>query len=327
MRVAAIVKQGPAEALQFQEWPQPTIGRGQVLVRVKACGLNHLDLFVRRGMPGVKIDLPRIPGGDIAGFVERVGEGIDSSWEGTRVLLDPHTSEGTLGEHVNGGLCEFVAVDETNLIRIPENVGFSDAAAIPIAYGTAQRMLFSRGALKAGELVLVLGAAGGVGTACVQLASSIGAHVIACASSQQKLDRLRAFGAVDLIDYSREDFARAAWAVSGKRGVDVVVNFTGGDTWVPSLRALRRGGRLVTCGATAGFEPREDLRYIWQRELSILGSHGWARDDLITLLRQTATGALKPCISGELPLIEAEKAMLMIENRENFGKIIIRPDM
>ena len=241
-------------------------------------------------------------------------------------MIDPHIKPGgALGEHANGGLCERIAVDADNLIAMPEAVSFEQAAALPIAYGTAWRMMIARGRVQKGETVLILGASGGVGTACVQIAKNLGAEVIACASSADKLQRLKELGADHLIDYTREDFSRRAWEISGKKGVDVAVNYTGGDTWVPSIRALALHGRLLTCGATAGYDPPEDIRYIWRREVNIVGCNGWTRNDLEQLLAAVAQGTIRPIIDGVYPLEQAAEAMRVIEDREVFGKVILRP--
>jgi alcohol dehydrogenase len=308
------------------DWPEPRPGPGQAVVDVRACGLNYLDIFVRRGMPGLAVDMPRIPGGDISGIVGALGAGVDRAWSGRRVMIDPHIKPGgALGEHANGGLCERIAVDADNLIAMPEAVSFEQAAALPIAYGTAWRMMIARGRVQKGETVLILGASGGVGTACVQIAKNLGAEVIACASSADKLQRLKELGADHLVDYTREDFSRRAWEISGKKGVDVAVNYTGGDTWVPSIRALALHGRLLTCGATAGYDPPEDIRYIWRREVNIVGCNGWTRNDLEQLLAAVAQGTIRPIIDGVYPLEQAAEAMRVIEDREVFGKVILRP--
>jgi alcohol dehydrogenase len=326
MRVACVVTHGGLDQLKLQDWPEPQAGPGQALVRVKACGLNYLDIFVRRGMPGLPVEMPRIPGGDIAGIVEAVGSGVDGSWIGKRVLVDPHVKPvGALGEHANGGLCEKIAVDGENLIAIPDNVSFEQAAAIPIAFGTAHRLMMTRGRVQKGELVLVLGASGGVGVGCVQIARDIGATVIACASSADKLERLRRLGAHHLVDYSKEDFSAAAWRISGRRGVDVCVNFTGGATWVPSIRAVRRQGRVLTCGATAGYDPTEDLRFIWVREITIVGSNGWTREDIERVLTAVAEKRFDPCVDRVFPLAQAVEAMRTLEERNVFGKVIVTP--
>lgn len=329
MRAIALQAHGGLDQLKLETWPDPSPGPGEALIEIKACGLNYLDIFVRRGMPGLTVEMPRIPGGDIAGVVRDVGEGVPEDWLGTRVLLDPMIKVGNqigaLGEHANGGLCELIVIHEDNLIPLPGDVSFEQAAALPIAYGTAFRMMTDRGEVAAGELVLVLGASGGVGTACVQIAKALGATVIACASTAEKLDKLRALGADHLINYAEEDFSAAAWRISGKKGVDVVVNFTGGETWVPSLRALKLFGRLLTCGATAGFDPPTDIRYIWRRQASIIGSDGWTRDGLEALVDQVRTGAMVPVIHGVYPLEETAEAMRVMEDREIFGKAIVTP--
>ncbi len=327
MRAAAISAHGGLDQVRIRtDWPEPKAGPGQAVVEVKACGLNYLDIFVLQGMPGLPVQMPRIPGGDIAGVVHSVGAGVSREWVGRRVLIDPHIKPGgALGEHANGGLCERIAVEADNLIHMPDAVTFEQAAALPIAYGTAYRMMITRGHVQAGELVLILGASGGVGTGCVQIAKNLKARVIACASSPEKLRRLRELGADHVIDYTKEDFSKKAWEISGKKGVDVVVNYTGGDTWVPSLRALARHGRLLTCGATAGFDPRTDIRYIWRREVNIIGANGWTREDLEALLLEVERGTIKPIIDRVLPLADSAEAMRLLQDREVFGKVIVVP--
>jgi alcohol dehydrogenase len=327
MRAVAISAHGGLEQVRLRtDWPEPKAGAGEAVVDVKACGLNYLDVFVLHGMPGLPVDMPRIPGGDISGVVRAVGAGVSREWIGRRVLIDPHIKTGgALGENANGGLCEQIAVPAENLIRLPDAVTFEQAASLPIAYGTAYRMMITRGHVQAGELVLILGASGGVGTGCVQIAKNLKARVIACASSVEKLRRLQELGADHVIDYTKEDFSKRAWEISGKRGVDVLVNYTGGDTWVPSLRTLARHGRLLTCGATAGFDPKTDIRYIWRREVNIIGANGWTRQDLEALLVEVERGSIKPIIDKVFPLAESAEAMRVLEDREVFGKIIIRP--
>jgi len=326
MRAVVVKAHGGLEQIQPVDWPEPAAGPGQAVIDVKACGLNYLDVFVLRGMPGLPVQMPRIPGGDVAGVVREVGDGVAREWIGRRVLVDPHLPHGgALGEHDHGGFRERMAVGGDKLIPLPDAVTFEQAAALPIAYGTAHRMMITRGQVKAGERVLILGASGGVGTACVQLAKNAGAEVIACASSPEKLRRLEDLGADHLIDYTREDFSRRAWEISGKKGVEVVVNYTGGDTWVPSLRALAHHGRLLTCGATAGFDPKTDIRYIWRREVTVVGANGWTRGDLEALVDQVMGGRIVPVIDRVLPLSEAREAMRRLEDREVFGKVIVQP--
>ena len=326
MRAIVVKAHGGLDQIALVDWPEPKAAPGQAVVAVRACGLNYLDVFVRRGMPGLPVQMPRIPGGDISGVVAEVGAGVGREWIGRRVLVDPHIKPGgALGEHDHGGLCERIAIDADNLIALPDDVSFEDAAALPIAYGTAWRMMRTRGQVRAGEIVLILGASGGVGTACVQIAKNAGATVIACASSASKLDRLRALGADHLVDYTREDFSARAWELTRRKGCDVIVNYTGGETWVPSLRALARHGRLLTCGATAGYDPPTDIRYIWRREVNIVGANGWTRSDLEELLEEVRQGRIKPVIDRVFPLEQSREAMRVLEDREVFGKVLVRP--
>jgi alcohol dehydrogenase len=323
LKALVIERQGGVEHLAWRDWPDPELRAGDVLVRVRAVGLNHLDVFVRRGMPGFPVKTPFISGGDIAGEVAATGAGV-SGWKvGERVVVHPMTPEGMMGEAIQGGMAELARVPATHLVRLPQALDDVTAAAIPINYGTAHRMLFTFGGLRAGELMLVLGASGGVGIACVQYGKLAGARVIAAAGSREKCERLRALGADEVIDYSREDFSREAWRMSGKRGVDLVINYTGGETWNPSLKALRKGGRLVTCGATAGFDAATDIRYVWTRELHIMGSDGYTLEDIATSIALAAEGKLKPVLHQVLPVQQAAEGHRLIESRAIFGKVVL----
>jgi alcohol dehydrogenase len=272
-----------------------------VVLRVGACSLNYHDLFTLRGMPGIKLNMPLIMGIDVAGDVAAIGPDVTGWNVGDRVMVDPINRKlgKLLGEAMDGGLAEQVKVSAAQMIRLPDDVSYEAAAALPVAYGTAYRMMVARGKILPGEKVLILGASGGVGTCCVQLAKLAGAHVVVAASSEDKLARLKALGADDGINYKSDDFMKEVHRRYGKpkffggtNGMDVVVNFTGGETWVPSLRCLRNGGRLLTCGATAGFDPKEDIRYIWTFELNIVGSNGWFPEDLEALLILVRNGKL-----------------------------------
>jgi NADPH:quinone reductase-like Zn-dependent oxidoreductase len=232
----------------------------------------------------------------------------------------------------HGGLAEYCRVPTHHLVSLPADVSYEAAACLPVAYGTAVRMMHTIGQVQRGDKVLILGASGGVGTCCVQLAREVGAEVIACASSDGKLSRLKDLGATHLIDYVKQDFVKWVHETYGKPhrrkfagGVDVVVNFTGGDTWVPSLKVLHRGGKVLTCGATAGFDPKEDLRFIWTFELNIRGSNGWMREDLIALLDLVGSGKLKTIIDRELSLSDTNEAFRLLEDRAVFGKVIVKP--
>ncbi len=281
MRAVLTTAHGGREMLKpVRDYPVPRAARGQVVVAVSATALNFHDIFTRCGMPGIKIVLPVIVGSDIAGTVAEVGEDVVGWRTGDRVLINPILRDGRvgmIGETLDGGRAEFVAASAAQLLRVPQNVTLEDAAALPLAYGTAHRMLFARGRLKAGETVLVLGASGGVGAACVQLAKMAGATVIACASSPSKLARLKGAGADHLIDYAARSFLAGVREIVGKPrisgagGVDMAVNFTGGDTWEETQRCVKAGGRILTCGATAGYAVRQDMRFLWTFEHDVLG--------------------------------------------------------
>lgn len=323
MKAVGFDQHGGVENLEYREWPDPSPRAGDVIVRVHATGLNYLDIFARRGMPSVHIPLPFISGGDIAGEVESLGADVTEWRIGDRVVINPKTKDGLIGEEVQGGLAERVRVPSTNLVRLPDSVDYVTAAAVPINFGTSLRMLVTIGQIQAGERVLILGASGGVGTACVQIAKMLGAEVLAAAGSDDKIKALSALGADHVINYNREDFSKRAWDISGKRGVEVVVNFTGGATFAPSVRALGRRGRMLVCGATAGYDPKIDLRYVWRRELQVLGSTGYTQDDIKKAVELVAAGKIKPVIGHQFPLEETASAQKLLEDRAFFGKIIV----
>ena len=326
MRAIVFHEHGGPEVLRYEpEWPAPQPGPGEVLVRVKACALNHLDIFVRRGMPGIHTALPHISGGDVAGIVAALGPGVRGVEVGQRVLVDPMVPEGAIGENTQGGLAEYLKAPAANMIPLPEGVTFEQAAALPIAYGTAWRMLVARGRIQVGEHVAILGASGGVGTGCVQIARLAGCVVYAIAGSDEKLERLRDLGADHLINSSREDFGRALWRLTGKQGVDVMVDYSGQSTWPASVRATKLGGRILTCGATSGHDAQTDLRYVWVREQTIIGANGWRREDLLALLDLVAQGKIVPVIDRIWPLERTREAEEAIERREIFGKVILTP--
>jgi alcohol dehydrogenase len=314
----------------------PEAGSGEVVLRVAATAVNFHDIFTRRGMPGIKIPMPVIVGSDMAGEVHRIGSGVTEVAVGDRVLVDPliisgERAGGMLGETAHGGRAEYLLVRVDQLVPVPAGVSLESAAALPLAYGTAHRMMVGRGKVQAGEKVLILGASGGVGVACVQLALLAGAEVIACASTPAKLERLKALGAHHVLDYTLENLVEGVRRLYGKPrtlgggGVDVAVNFTGGDTWAATQKCVTLGGRILTCGATAGFDAHTDLRYLWTFEHSMVGSNGWSRSDLVRLLDLCATGKLHPVIDRVLPLHECAEAERLLEDREVFGKILIRP--
>lgn len=335
MRAILTVAHGGRDNLVLREdFPDPQPAENEVLVRVAFTSVNFHDIFTRRGMPGVRIALPVIVGSDIAGEVVEVGAGSDPAWIGKRVLIDPVLREGArvgmLGETFDGGRAELIAVAQSTLVEIPDRVSLEQAASLPLAYGTAYRMLLNRGGVSRGERVLILGASGGVGVACVQIAKMVGAEVIACASSEEKLRRLREIGADHVVNYVERPFADAVKEIYGKPrvtgtgGVDVAVNFTGGDTLIPTQKCVKVGGRILCCGATAGFKLELDARYWWTFEQTLIGSNGWATEDLRALLDLIADGKLQPVIDRVLPLEETAEAERLLEDREVFGKILIK---
>jgi len=335
MKAVVLQKHGGLDELKLvTDFPDPVVSDGHVVIRVRATSFNYHDVFTVRGMPGIKVPLPMIIGLDMAGEILEVGTGVDPQWKkGDRVLVNPlNKQKGLMGEMMLGGLAEKCLVAADQLIRMPGKVTFEEAASLPVAYGTAHRMIVTHDTIRKGEKVLVLGASGGVGTGCVLLAKMRGAEVIACASSADKLQRLRDLGADHVINYKETDFSK--WAVEkfGKPqrrtydgGVDVVINFTGGDTWGPTLRCVKRGGKILVCGATAGYDPKEDLRYIWSFELKVIGSNSFYDENLKALMDMIQQGTMKPVIDEVLPLERAAEGLRLIESREVFGKVVVTP--
>jgi NADPH:quinone reductase-like Zn-dependent oxidoreductase len=334
MKALVLKAHGGLDELKLvDDYPVPQVVPGYVVIRVRASSFNFHDLFTVKGMPGIKVPLPVIIGLDLAGEIAEIGEGVGGWKAGDRVLVNPvNKKKGLMGEMLDGGMAEYCLVAADQLVAIPDGVTFAQAASLPVAYGTAHRMLITHKTVKHGDKVLVLGASGGVGTGCVMLAKLLGAEVIACASSEEKLRRLKEIGADEVVDYTKVDWSK--WAVEkyGKPqrrsydgGVDVVVNFTGGDTWVPSLRCIKRGGKLLVCGASAGHDPKEDLRYVWSFEINIQGSNSFYDDDLKGLMALIQAGKMKPVIDKVLPLDQAVEGLRLIQDREVFGKVIVAP--
>jgi 2-desacetyl-2-hydroxyethyl bacteriochlorophyllide A dehydrogenase len=318
-------RHGGPEVLEYRQVTRPEAGPGEILVRVHYCALNALDYFVRRGVPGIEVKLPHISGGDVVGRVEQSGDQVSQDLVGRLVLLDPLVDGQALGESRPGGLAEYVVAPAANAMVLDEATAHPEYfAALPIAYGTAHRMLHERGRLSRGETVVVLGAAGGVGVACVQLALLGGARVIATSSSPAKLARIAELGAVETVDTSVDDFSTRVWTLTGRTGADLVIDYIGRDTLARSIRSTKRGGRIVICGASSGAEAVIDLRYLWVREVDLLGSDGWRRSDLESLCRLVAAGDLVPVIDSIFPLSQVAEAMAAVEQRTAFGKVVVR---
>lgn len=334
MRALVLDAHGALDQLRVvTDRPVPRAQAGHVVVRVGASSFNYHDVFTVQGMPGIKVPLPVVIGLDLAGTITEVGDGVSDWAPGDRVLVNPlKPGVGLMGEMIDGGMAEYALADASQLIALPDEVSFEQAAALPVAYGTAHRMLFTHRTVKAGDKVLVLGASGGVGTATVLLAKLLGAEVIAAAGSDEKAQRLLALGADHVVNYRETDFSKWVIAKYGKPqrrthegGVDVVVNFTGGNTWLPSIKSLKRGGTLLVCGATAGHDPREDLRYVWSFELNIKGSNSFYEDNLKALLALVAEGRLDPVIDRVLPLERAAEGLALIRDRAVLGKVVVAP--
>jgi NADPH:quinone reductase-like Zn-dependent oxidoreductase len=334
MKALVLRQHGGLENLAvITDHPVPKAADSHVVIRVKASSFNYHDVFTVRGMPGIKVPLPVVIGLDMAGEIAEIGPGVTGWKAGDRVLVNPvNKKKGLMGEMLDGGMEEYCLVAADQLIAMPAGVSFEDAASLPVAYGTAHRMLITHNTVKQGDSVVILGASGGVGTGCVILAKHLGAHVIACTSSAEKMEKLKELGADDVINVKDTDFSK--WAVEkyGKPqrrtydgGVDVVINFTGGDTWHPSLRCLKRGGKLLVCGATAGYDPKEDLRYIWSFELQVIGSNSFYDDNLQALMQLIAEGKMKPVIDKVLPLEQASEGLRLIQDREVIGKVVVAP--
>jgi len=344
MRAIVIHRHGGPEVLTYESvWPEPKPGPGEIVVKIAACGLNYLDIFVRNGMPGEPTRLPQITGGDIAGIVEHVGSGVESPRPGDRVLLNPSWGCGQceycinsltprclqphmLGEMDPGGLAEYVKCPAAQALGIPDEYPFEQAACLPITFGTAYRMVVTRGRTRPGDQVLVLGAGGGVAIAAMQIAKLIGARVIATASTEAKLEEASKFGADEIINYIRDEkWDETVRRMTEKKGVNVIIETIGETTWERSIRALGKGGRLVTSGATAGPIGKTDIRYLFRREQELLGSNGWTHEELSQVTALAFKGKLHPVIDRVLPLERTVEGEIALERREVFGKVVICP--
>jgi len=341
MKAAVFYEHGGPEKIQIAEVPRPEIGRGEVLVQVKACALNHLDLWVRRGLPGLELKLPFWSGSDVAGVVAEVGADVVTIKPGDRVIINPSLSCGVceycmageeslcvdfkiLGEHVPGGCAEFVAAPAGNLMRLPDGFSFEEAAAVPLVFQTAWRALITQARLRPGEDVLILGASGGAATAAIQIARLAGARVFAVTSRAEKINQAKELGAEVGINRTEVDFAREVWKLTDKRGVDVVLENVGSPTWKQSLRCLARGGRLVTYGATAGPIGETDIRVVFWKQIHIIGSTMSNRKEFADVMRLIFQRRLRPVIDKVLPLEEARAAHERLEAGEQFGKIVLQ---
>jgi NADPH:quinone reductase-like Zn-dependent oxidoreductase len=340
MKAVRIHEFGGPEVLRYEDIPDPGLRKDHVLIRVRACALNHLDLWVRKGLPGVK--LPHILGSDIAGEVAETGEYITDVKPGTRVLLSPmlfcnHCEQcmtghqnfcpqfAVLGNNADGGNCELIAVPRVNVIAIPDSLNFVDAASVPLVFLTAWHMLVGKAGLKAGQTVLVLGAGSGVGSAAIQICKMLGATVITTAGNEHKLEKARELGADHTIDHYKQKISEEVKRITNRRGVDIVFEHVGVATWPESLKSMKYGGTLVTCGATTGNDAALDLRVLFARQLSLFGTYMGGQGELLEVLKHVFAGKLKPVVDRTFPLAETRAAHEYLAGSEQFGKVVVVP--
>jgi NADPH:quinone reductase-like Zn-dependent oxidoreductase len=340
MKAVRIHEFGDEKVLRYEEVPDPVLRKDQVLVRVRSCALNHLDLWVRKGLPGVP--LPHILGSDIAGEIVEVGEYVSGFSLGQRVLLAPmhfcnhcvHCTSGkqnecaeftVLGNRVDGGNCELVAIPAVNVIPIPDNLDFNQAASVPLVFLTAWHMMVGRAGIRVGQTVLVLGAGSGVGIAAIQIARMFHCRVITTAGDESKLEKARALGADYGIDHYKQKISEEVKKITSREGVDIVVEHVGKATWNESMRSLKPGGTIVTCGATTGPEASMDLRFLYSRQLNLLGSYMGTMGELYEVLGHVFAGRIKPVVDRTFPLNEVRSAHECMEKSQMFGKIVLNP--
>ena len=342
MKAVVFDRHGGPEVLRSEDVPEPAPARGDVVIEVKAASINHIDIFLRRGMPGIKVPMPKIIGSDAAGVIREIGLEVSGLRIGQRVTINPGISCGhcefcaagfgsqcltyaMVGENTDGAYAQLLKVPSHIVLPIPDSISFEDAAAAPLVFMTAWSMMVNKGNIRPGEDVLILGAGAGVGTAAIQIAKMVGCRVFATASTEEKLQRAKQLGADFLINYKTEEFDKKIRDLTNRRGVDVVVDYIGADTWVRSLRSARRGGRVLTCGATTGFAPQTDLRQIFFRQVQVIGSTMGSHREFLDVMKCVFRGQLKPVIDRVLPLEEARKGHELIEARAVFGKIVLTP--
>jgi NADPH:quinone reductase-like Zn-dependent oxidoreductase len=342
MKAVIFSQHGGPEVLKFTEGPDPQIKANEVLIEVRACALNHLDVWVRGGLPGIKIPLPHILGNDVAGVVREAGELVTWVKPGDEVMVHPGLSCGhcdqclagrdnmcdeydIVGYRRDGGYAELLSVPGVNVIPKPRNLSWPEAAALPLVTLTAWHMLVTQGRVQPGEDVLVHAAGSGVGSLGIQIAKLRGARVIATASSDEKLAKARELGANETVNYTRDDWPKEVKKLTNGRGVDVVFEHTGEATWPGSIVSLKKGGRLVTCGATSGFDARTDLRQVFYRHLTILGSMMGSKAELLAAMKFIESGQIRAVVDRTLPLADARTAHELMEDRAQFGKLVLMP--
>jgi len=342
MKAVVFNEHGGPEVLRYEERPEPRPRANEVLVEVRACALNHLDVWVRKGLPGIPVPLPHILGNDVAGVVREVGELVGWVRAGDEVMLQPGVSCGhcyeclrgadnlcpeydMLGYRRDGGYAELVTAPAVNVVPKPQSLSWEEAAALPLVTVTAWHMLVTRAKVEPGEDVLIHAAGSGVGSIGIQVAKLRGARVIATAGSDAKLERARELGADEVVNYTNPDWPKEVRRLTGRKGVEVVFEHTGAETWPGSVLSLAKDGRLVTCGATSGFDARTDLRQVFYRHLSLLGSFMGSKAELLDAMKFVERGQLRAVVDRALPLQEAARAHELMQDRAQFGKLVLKP--
>jgi NADPH:quinone reductase-like Zn-dependent oxidoreductase len=343
LKAVVLYEHGDVDKLKYDEIPNPEVRANDVLVQVKACAMNHLDIWVRKGFPHLKIRYPHVLGSDVSGIVAGVGKDVNGIEIGTPVLISPgitcgrcaHCLSGRdnlcreyaiLGENCHGGCSEYISVPKENILPMPRNLSFEEGACIPLVFLTAWHMLVTRAVIKPGEMVLVQAAGSGVGSVAIQIAKLYGATVITTAGTDEKVEKAqRLLGADYGINYITQDFLAEVRKITQKRGVDIVIDHTGMVNWERNILALTMGGRMVVCGSTSGYEGKTDIRQVFFKRLSILGSTMGSKGDLFEIIKHVESGRLKPVVYKILPMSQAQEGHRLMENRDVFGKIVLVP--
>ncbi len=343
MKAVVVYEHGGVEKLIYDEIPDPEVRANDVLVQVKACAMNHLDVWVRKGLPHLKLKYPHVLGSDVSGIVAKVGKDVRGVEIGTHVLVSPgltcgrcvHCLSGRdnlcreyaiLGENTPGGCSEYFSVPKENILPMPKNVTFEEGASIPLVFLTAWHMLVTRAEIKPGEVVLVQAAGSGVGSAAIQIAKLFGATVITTAGTDEKIEKAKSLLGADYgINYKTQDFLSELRKITQKRGVDIIIDHTGEVNWEKNILSLTMGGRMVVCGSTSGYEGKTDIRQVFFRRLSILGSTMGSKGDLFEVIKHVESQRLKPVVYKILPMSQAQEGHRLMENRDVFGKIVLVP--
>ncbi len=342
MKCVRVHEHGGVDKLLYEDVPTPSIRADEVLVNVKATSINHIDLWVRKGLPAVKYRLPMILGVDAAGVAAEVGEGVDHIKVGERVVVAQGISCGhcthclngndnlckdyiLIGEHRDGADAEYLAVPGRNVLPLSDKLPFEHAAAAALVFLTAWQMLVEKAGVKPSDDILVHSASSGVGSAAIQIAKLFGARVIATTSTEEKAAKAKELGADEVINYNKENVLHEVRRLTGKKGVEVIIDHVGKSVWEQSIKSLTKGGKLVTCGVTSGYEAVTDLRYIFYKQLQIIGSTMGRKGDLITIFKFIEQGRLKPVIDRVMPLSEVREAHRVVEEGRHFGKIVLVP--